>query len=1413
MPVKKKIKHKAWSSRRTRAVFWLAIISTLAVSCSVWHLRQTVAQNLAETLTPSPEKITSVATVFTVNSLADTTDGACTTAVNGCTLREAIALAADGDSINFSSLFNTPQTINLLTALPDIDNSLTIQGTGANLLTVRRAFDAATDFSIFKIPAGVSNVAISGMTLRNGREPNGFGGGIFSDSNLTLTNVAVSGNQADGGGGVFLSNGDGTFTNSTFSSNTAGNQGGGIYFEGGGGHILRLVNSTVSGNIANGLGAGGGIYNFSGNGNSTLEIVNSTIANNSGLNGAGISTEAGSVMVGPANAMTTLRNNIIAGNTPNNLQVGTFNGGTATVASNGFNLSNNFNGIVPLLPTDITTATPLFGPLLRNGGETPTHVLLAGSPALDAGNSSGITTDQRGLPRAINTPGVPDVSDGSDIGAVEMQSLIVSTVTDSGAGSLRQAILDANANGAGQDDIIFHHSVFNSAQIITLTTGELVINSSLTMNGPGANLLTVSGNTTSRVFSISNGLTVGLSGMKLTGGNGVGTSVTDVGGAIFSSNSRTTISNCLIDNNVAKRGGGIAATFGNTSALTIQNSTISNNSSTDAASGGGIASGTSLFVVTDSTISGNTTGSGSETGGGIWVTNTVLTITNSTVTNNTASGGSNAGGIYADNGAAVSVRNSIIAGNANNSTVPDVHGSFTSSGFNLVGNVGTATGLINGVNNDQVGTGANVLDPVLGPLALNGGTTPTHALLSGSTAVDRGHSSGSLTDQRGSPRPVDNPIVPDVVGSDGADIGAYESQTVGQPAISINDVSQTEGNSSTSNFNFTVTLSVASSQMVSVTYASADGTANAPADYAALGPTFLDFDPGETSKTVTVVVNGDTTVESDETFVVNLSLSSNATISDNQGLGTILDDDSTRLQFSAMTYNVTEGDTATATVTRTGDASGVSTVEFLTALHNYAPCNQFVGAATQNCDYTMAAGKLTFAAGETSKTLDVLTNEDAYVEGDESFTATLANVTGGTFGSQNSTTFNITDNDLTGAPSVAQKQFVANLTGAQEVPPTGNNVIGNGGVVKLGDNETSANVSLFFQGLTGTQNGAHIHGPADPGVNANILFDLPLGSPVLNFLFNPSAGQVADLKVGRHYINIHSTTFPNGEIRGQLLWNAVEETGFIVRQQYADFLSRRPDPGGFNFWSGQLDSCVSDVVCLRNRRTAIANAFFFEPEFQQTGSYVVRLYRAAFGNTQPFPNPDNNPAFLNENLKYLSYEVFVRDRARVVGGANQAQSQLDLANEFVLRPAFIAKYPASLATADQFVDAVLATLQTDLGVNLTAQKPGLITLFNQGGRGAVMYRLVDDNPQTNPINNQALLDAEYNRSFVAAEYFGYLRRDGDIGGLQFWLGQVNRFPVRNVAIQQAMVCSFITSAEYQLRFGPTVTRTNAECPQ
>jgi hypothetical protein len=156
------------------------------------------------------------------------------------------------------------------------------------------------------------------------------------------------------------------------------------------------------------------------------------------------------------------------------------------------------------------------------------------------------------------------------------------------------------------------------------------------------------------------------------------------------------------------------------------------------------------------------------------------------------------------------------------------------------------------------------------------------------------------------------------------------------PSISISDVSMNEGNAGTTNFVFNVNLSAASGQTVTVHYQTADGTATtADNDYVAIPDTTLTFDPGDTSKQVTVTVNGDVSVETNETFFVNLSNATNATISDNQGQGTIQNDDFILPVITISDARVLEGNSGTTTaqftVTLTGATQGPPSVHYSTS--------------------------------------------------------------------------------------------------------------------------------------------------------------------------------------------------------------------------------------------------------------------------------------------------------------------------------------------------------------------------------------------------------------------------------------------------------------------------------------------------
>jgi chitinase len=199
------------------------------------------------------------------------------------------------------------------------------------------------------------------------------------------------------------------------------------------------------------------------------------------------------------------------------------------------------------------------------------------------------------------------------------------------------------------------------------------------------------------------------------------------------------------------------------------------------------------------------------------------------------------------------------------------------------------------------------------------------------------------------------------------------------PTLSIDDVTLAEGDSGTTDAVFTVTLSRTFATPVSVNYASANGTAVVGSDYTATSGT-LNIPAGQTSGTIAVPVIGDTILEADETFFVNLTSPSNSTIFDGQGKGTITNDD-TVPGLSISDATVTEGADATFTVSITGAIAQPVTVD-------YATVND---TATAGSDYTAKTGTLTIPAGQTSATVTVSTLVDTSPENTETFTVNLTN--------------------------------------------------------------------------------------------------------------------------------------------------------------------------------------------------------------------------------------------------------------------------------------------------------------------------------------------------------------------------------------------------------------------------------------
>ena len=324
----------------------------------------------------------------------------------------------------------------------------------------------------------------------------GSGGGIFNDGIISLTKCTVSGNQtgiggeacwggdAGSGGGIYITfYGEAYFTKCTIDNNSTGDggyagcaggdidhtagdggSGGGIYNEG----ITDLINCTVSNNstgvggISDGAtlgkgGNGGAIFN-----SNATSLVNCTITGNSARYSLEDGLPCGSGG-GIYNKIVVVyaKNIIIANNHVSPLDAegpdcwGDLNSG-------GYNLIKNIShcSIYDITEGNIIGKDPLLGPLADNGGPTQTHALLPGSPAIDAGNSSGSNEDQRGMTRPIDIPGIANASEGADIGAYEFIPLyaISGTVTCGETGLANVTLTFSNSAGTTTTNNNGHYS-------------------------------------------------------------------------------------------------------------------------------------------------------------------------------------------------------------------------------------------------------------------------------------------------------------------------------------------------------------------------------------------------------------------------------------------------------------------------------------------------------------------------------------------------------------------------------------------------------------------------------------------------------------------------------------------------------------------------------------------------------------------------------------------------------------------------------------------------------------------------------------------------------------------------------------------------------------------------------------------
>jgi hypothetical protein len=667
------------------------------------------------------------------------------------------------------------------------------------------------------------NVEISdSLITQNGTADDGaFGGAMYVDGTVDLLRSTVSHNTTEGDStrsAGFVATGNVSITESTVSDNQTsgmGGRGAGVWTAG----ELTVTKSTVSRNRSEGNSSfGGGLYS-----QDAVTIVNSTI---SGNRTAGASSDGGGVFAGGpltihdstiidnhatyptsvgggiwnGNDAIEITNSIIAGNTAGGVDNDIEPGGGA------LNVNYSLIGVDPgglVGVGNITGMDPLLGPLTFNGGPTQTHALLPGSMAIDAGDPGIVFSptefDQRGAPfvRVVDGGGGLRV----DMGAFERQllsgTLVVDTSLDESDGdfsvgdlSLREAV--ELANGTDVDTIEFDPVVFATPQTILLELGEIQIGEGVTIDGPGAELVTIDAQQNSRIFNFdASAGDLTLRGLTLTGGRTTGDAVNGSddtyrggairflsagtlaieqsvvtgngtegdhadGGAIFSDAGAVALTDSTLTGNGTEGmhadGGGIFTT----SAVTLTNSTLSNNSTTgDNARGGGIVTLFGPTTVTNSTLSGNTTAGIDSDGGAISALFGDMALTDSVVSGNSTAGDySSGGGIFAGSASGtVTLTNTVVS---NNSTAGYLsNGGGIRVGGDLIVNQSTISGNYT-MGHEAIGGGANVVGGLTmdssrvsgnhteGDRSFGGGITAGPLLITNST-IDSNTTAGYLS--------------------------------------------------------------------------------------------------------------------------------------------------------------------------------------------------------------------------------------------------------------------------------------------------------------------------------------------------------------------------------------------------------------------------------------------------------------------------------------------------------------------------------------------------------------------------------------------------------------------------------------------------------------------------------------------
>ena len=907
------------------------------------------------------------------------TDNDCTGTDNDNTTNDPDTILFDSGltTISLSSVNNSE---NGATGLPTITSTVTISG-GTSGVTIERDAGAGADFRIMYINGG--HVTLDRVTIRNGQTSAtgaaGSGAGIRlnNDATLILNNSTISSNATAGqnarGGGIYAhTNSNVTVSNSTISGNSTAGQsawGGGIslYRD----SNVTVSNSTISGNSTAGRSAwGGGILALF---NNEVTVSNSTISGNATT---GLESPGGGIFAA-AYGNVTVSNSTISGNTT--AEVNAKGGGIVVSAATDLAVNNS-------TISGNTTAEELGhggGIYTRSSNVTVNNSTISGNTtAGPAALGGGIfaTTDSSVTLNNSTLSGNATAGESADGGGIFAFSNSSVTLNNSTLSDNTTAGEDAEGGGIfARDDS--NVTVNNSTLSSNATTGE---------DAEGGGIFArLNSNVT-----VSNST---LSGNTVSGANA------DGGGIYTSFSSDVTVSNSLITGNNAQNGDGneifMTADTGTIGTFTANGNNLLGDSSETSAQafvgftpGANVINGTSdnanipLNTILDTTLAANGAATGTPLTHALPLGSPAIDVG---VNGQIPAGFTND---QRGSGFARIVGDSVDLGAFERSTLPEIEVSVnnisivdgdttptttdgTDFGNIVVGVPAVQTFIINNTGNDTLSltaptiSGANASDFAVTTspattLAANGSTsfqvtfTPTTPGTRSATI--------SITNSDSNENPYN-----------------FNLQGIGMPVLSISDQTIVE---SSDRMSLTISLSPASSQQVTVEYASADNTAIRGQDYTPISGTLI-FAPGETSQQIGIPILEDVLNESEENFVVNLSNATNATIADSQGSGVITDDDGApTLSIAGVTADESSG-TFNFIVTLSQISGRAVSVDYTTADNPTATTIN----ATAGEDYTAQNGTLTIPAGSTQGIIPVPILDNQEAESDELFFVNLGN--------------------------------------------------------------------------------------------------------------------------------------------------------------------------------------------------------------------------------------------------------------------------------------------------------------------------------------------------------------------------------------------------------------------------------------